>query len=602
MKKIVMIVLVLAMLFTAAGIAAADGSLARERAAANTGDSLYDAELICFIPAGEADDMIGYLFTDDGNSGPESFIVENGAVYVLDSAKSRILTVENGSVSVTPLNSCKYPRLFALAQNGFYVLDYGGTQLLTAGKHNDRSEAIDLPAKVEANDVKELRSTNDGLMLRTYEDEVFVMDPDTQVWELSCRIEAEGDFEEEKTLKLADRTIGLSTGKNTSFGYLGQNGGSVFIGVHEFVPYYPVIECEYTVRKLSQSGELEGCCVFDFSNVTAIPDTCCYLDDAGDLYAMTLKEDGVYITKPYLRASYDSHMDELTARAEEICANLPESTRDSTSLTTLKRSTVALRADEACSLSWTVASGNIQTLNSSALPHHLVGDSVGTLEMGIPYCWGHYHVELTGFTNAQTNGKITGNINENNGSNNSNFCGMDCAGYVSYAYQLSSQYHTSGFSSHGYYVNGSSNSQPSNSTAMSKVHDMDYMVKYVAGGSGNHVVLYHGHSAPYVTIYDCTRQSNIDKTTMRSVNVSTLNGYVIKSPYVCGGSASCSPETAYSSNTNTHWQYCKYHCGTKLNVSNHTWVVYNSGYRCSVCHKYVTSLPNSIGNEVSLLY
>ncbi len=654
MKKVLMLLLVVSMLFVASNILAASEKRMTADKPNDYGDCLYDAEVLSFISQGEGKNEIRYLYSEDGTTGPESFIVEDGSIYILDSANYRVLQIDNGSITETKIAGCRSPRLFALGDERYYVLDYSDSQIIEVEKQSEVTNTIDLPNTIMSNDVVDLHFNNDGLVLRTNDNRIYVMDVETHAWSFDYQIYTSGDFEDEKHLSFPDEEFSFSTGKNTTFGYVGRSHDYILIGVHEFVPYYPVIECEYTLRRVSLSGEIKDICVFDFSNVACIPYSFCYIDNAGEVYAMICKDEGVYITKPFFRGSYTSHMDELTARAQRIYENLPQSRSLTESVTSLRRTQVETRANNACTISWTIVAGNLQVSNGSTLPGYLVGKSVGNTVNGIPYCWGHYHSELSGFTSAQTSGKITGNTAQNNGNNNSSFCGMDCAGFASYAYKLGTFYHTDDFADIDKYVTGNGGAYHGNSTsALANMEKMDFLLRYNVPPHGNHIMLFNSYANSLVSVTDATTLTVDDKVSTRSINVSDLNDYVLKSPYVCGGTTSCVKKSTYNYGDNTHWKYCKYNCGTKFEAanhsmvyhynntehwkecsvgcgkstshsshtiatvythninyhwkectsgcgyttsrSNHSWVAYNSGYRCSVCLRYESQLPSFIG-------
>lgn len=71
MKKLGLLLLTAVMLLVSSGSVTAGEYFARKAKDSYLGDSLHDAEEICFIPA----DQIGYEFSEEGNSGPESFVV-----------------------------------------------------------------------------------------------------------------------------------------------------------------------------------------------------------------------------------------------------------------------------------------------------------------------------------------------------------------------------------------------------------------------------------------------------------------------------------------------------------------------------------------------
>ncbi len=568
-------------------------SAAGERKKVTLGDSLLDADVICSFRFGKKENEVGFKESDASNEGPESFVVTSDKVYLLDSIKKRIIISDDNEIRFVDLSCCRYPYHMSVSGEFIYVLDYNGDEIMVFNECGESTNPIPFPEKIGFDSIKKILCLNGELQIQSYENDYYAYDG---AWQKVISAELKGDFEKEKSLTVDRNMIILSTGENTSAELLRYADDSIFLGVNEFVPYIPVIESEYTVRKYNADGVFEGSTVIDMIPAVSIPRDCVYINDLGEVYVMQCREDGVFITKPHLRAECYSHMDELSEIGNEIyCSLLKEPETRTSTITSKTRTTIANRASAAESLYWVIKSTDYYPPSVVTVPHCVSDHSAGDTIKGIPYCFGAYLSSASQFTTLHNSGYTAGNINKNN-HYVSNTAGLDCSGFVSYAYSIGSAKTTEYFYNNGVAVsvggNGTGNQYAHNSVALANMESMDYLLKYNSSTpSTNHVMLYVSFSNNYLTIYDSTTISNIDKVSLRHPSSSDMSGYVLKSPYACGGTAPCS-YGSYHHDDLHHWKKCVYNCGSTSSYSTHTWVNdAGGGYRCNVCGHHVDIMP-----------
>ncbi|MBR6109842.1 MAG: hypothetical protein IKQ36_08915 [Clostridia bacterium] len=574
-----------------------------------TADAFEDATILKFFPSVEGTESIGYSAKDDWSSGPEAFMVEDGEICVLDSVNSRIIVAKNDLVEYVYLSECIYPVYFCKVNGTFYVIDYEGSFIRGYSSNYNSVEEIPFPDKICYQEIYQLSCIDDSIQLITDKLCVYRFDSKSRCWIKTGTIKADNDFGSIKSYTINGTTISIETGENTSSQLIKIDSDYLWTDVYEFVPYYPIIETEYTLRKFDLNGKLIGCTLLNLKEAFSIPQSPFYISNNNEAYAMVCLSDGVYITKPNIRPSYNSHMNELTQLAKTLTKVHTEAeTKALSALTSKTRSEVNQRAINSYNKSWYIVhSGNTTAPSGATLPTYIVDANLNDHMNGIPYCWGHYFGSLSTFESQIANGYAAGNTAHTSVSNTT---GLDCSGYASYLYLLGTHRSTKYFYNNGYWINGSS-SNSKYSCSVSNLKYMDYMVKYSEGSSNNHVVVFFSRNAytGKFSIYESTTNNSIEKTTYRNVSTSYLQNYYLKTPYLCGGTSSCNMEYHYNStkhwrmcslgcgettskvshdmnyqhNNIYHWGTCLSNCGYETGMQPHNWVQSSSNYVCSVC-------------------
>lgn len=306
-------------------------------------------------------------------------------------------------------------------------------------------------------------------------------------------------------------------------------------------------------------------------------------------------------------------MDELTEIAESILEGdgkiIP--TRYST-VTSKTRAEVKTRADAAMDHDWTVTARNKQGGTHITVPQYVLDTDNGDTATGIPYCWGGYFLEFTtvngdGFDNIISNSTGGNTYHYYHHGQVAGTAGLDCSGFVSYAYYIS-RHNTEDFTSYGHYIYGNQgNSTIPSCSSFEKLKYMDFLVKYSSDpdATGNHIILcYETDNDASLTSIECTTLTTgaIDleaRVKTRNLSIGNLNGYRLRSPYACGG-GECSYGSTYHSNSTKHWKTCT-HCGEAGPKSNHTWsgYQYNSAKHwkeCTVCGHHKNEASHTLSD------
>ncbi len=244
---------------------------------------------------------------------------------------------------------------------------------------------------------------------------------------LTDTIKVKNDYSSRKVYSLSGNEIQIDTGENTSSHYIVFNSPHLWVGVYEYVPDYPIIETEYTLRGYDLNGNLIGCTLIDFSKSFSVPQSSFYVDNDDNAFAMVCRPEGVYITCPNLRLKYSSHICELTLKAKALTEKAFATSKATSTFTSKTRSEVNQRASDSYNYTWYIHPGNTTAPDGASLPGYIVGSSNNDQKNGIPYCWNHYFSNLTTFDNEIASGYAAGNTNQ---STVANTTGLDCSGYV----------------------------------------------------------------------------------------------------------------------------------------------------------------------------
>ncbi|MCR5335814.1 MAG: hypothetical protein K6E42_04595 [Synergistes sp.] len=568
MKKFLSIILIMIMALAIIGSAAAKPEMLRKYSA----DALEDAEVLAFIPFGEAVDEIGFTEADDGNIGPEAFAINDSIVYILDSVKNRIAVVNDSETEFIPVEG-GYLHDICVIDGIIYLVDTAAEGIRVIDDEGLELESILLPDDVEMDDLFMIYAENGSLAILTNELICYTLADGSDEWVEAYDVDTDGLYDINKIFAYSGKEITVNTGCNTLAQYLYHTDNTIVVGVYEFVPYLPVIESELTVREYGMDGSLIGCTVFDYREAFSIPNKeICFFNN--EIYALQCREEGVYVTKPNMRTAYESHMDELTAIAEEIFLEDQKQTpMRYTTVTPYTRQEVRERAVAAAEYEWYLCSGNNDPDSGISFPPYVANAEEGDLMVGIPYCWGGYFLDLdTGFGH-YPEGHYTGNTDHVVVSNT---IGLDCSGFACYAYGKSHN-NTYWFkNTYGHYING--NEANSHFAAgIANLREMDFLV--IRSSDLNHVVLFDKYADPdgngvvsKVWVYDANSSSNANyqyagKVANRTKNIADMSGYVMRSPWGCGG-YDCNMVSQYDANN--HWEECSYHCGNCTEPEPHT--------------------------------
>lgn len=602
--------------------------------------SLSDAEQILFIPGG--DDCkneygVGYMDDDFVNVAPSSFAVENGVIYVLDTLNGRIITEHEGYKTTIRLSGITRPKHMCVFTDCAYLTDIYADSLYEVNLANGSIKSYDLPKGITANSVYRLyKGGNAYLILLDHNLRSFVFDRETHVWKASGQVSCNAVSGSEYEIKgVTQKPVKLELGYNTLAQFVSGSDDLIVIIAYEYVPGVSVIMFEKTVRVFNSKGELVGCTVAE-DDVYAYPEDEIYISDDGSVYMMQCLNKGVFITKPNLRASYDSDMDAITEEAYALCKHSePDTATRGVPITSLSRPQVIERARSCANYSWTFdpAKNGLRRIYTDSdgntyqimLPND-ERDVTGCTELtGIPYCRG-MHDGPSSFSR-KLNQIYTGdgyNTYYTAGNLQSPTCygstGLDCSGLACYAYNAPSSSYWTTYSfaqdGNGYDIGTVSSTGTEVKAHFANMKEMDFMVR--ADSTRKHIVLYVSwESTNYVKIIHASYSRG--KVVEELYSFSNLKGFKMKSPYSCAVSGcqntytdnnndndndthtcTCSIcgnsfaeehtyKTAYSRTELYHYHECT-KCGHAGNREYHSFINAGTVYRCSVCG-YETTHP-----------
>lgn len=241
----------------------------------------------------------------------------------------------------------------------------------------------------------------------------------------------------------------------------------------------------------------------------------------------------------------------------------------------MKRSDVETRARTMANMQWTVKSNHQMTTEAYVtIPSYVRNAEVGDILVGIPYCWGGFNGldtcgNYTKFSEiVLSNSQTAGNINTLADGHQAYTIGLDCSGFVSSAYGLSTHINARGLQNYG------------NAISYNDLKPMDFICK-----PGEHVVLYlseyvDSDGEVIFNIIDSSVETGKVKTRTKPKKYYTERGYVCYTPW----KPQCTYQTEYD--TTYHYNECT-DCGYE-SIKTHTFSYSDSdpkyhNKRCTGC-------------------
>lgn len=524
---------------------------------------------ILTITQGSEEGQVGYGGSEQfGYTGPESFVVENGVIFVLDTVNRRVLIYGSegyGCIDISAVPKAKRMKYqdgkIAVVDNtygvtGVYSID--GTQLAL----------ISHPAYIVDAFVSELVEIGDSYVIwKTYENELYQYD-----W-IEKTIES---LDEEMVLEIQvsdDANAGVTSVANVSgtsawqidsenklLNMHGVQGGSLVYEQYENVPDVDMFFIEFSIRKVEPDGS-ETYAILDFSAWRSYPMEPTYLSSDGEVYVMECFEHNTVISKVVMGTTDVSKMAELEAQAEARRAEVAsiEASAEVTGVDISEviysgsRVTAKARAVAMMDYTWTVLANHKVTSSGNVIvPAYVKNVAVGTEVTGIPYCWGGYNGYSTdgayySFASLESSTSYTaGNTKSNVSYHTSGTIGLDCSGFVCSVYSFSSgtKYNTTSLASFGHAVD------------QDELKPMDFLVK-----AGWHVVLYAGEESGRVKKYEAVVTNVVSdtealdgRTERNDCNVLEMvgAGYVCRSPFC----VTCNQTGVPVKNSSEHFRTC----------------------------------------------
>ncbi len=272
------------------------------------GDCVKDAEVLLHIPfetltqlysAGENDDCAGFKEIDDivndVEAGPESFCVINGRVFLLDTLKNRIIVSDNGRISAIP--TADNPERICVIGDVIYVSKSTLQPLEIAAYDMAGNELERIPLPEDVFSV---------FYLLEYEGDIAVLASGGALYRLTDGKwikEAQAGLDNVKdnqySFTIQDRETVFTSGSWNPMQYVWTDSMLYVIG---FKAGEKAGSFDYAYLAYDRDGNLTGSTFVDPKSMRSCPDNPIYTAGDGTLYVMCWTQDGVYVTKPHLRA------------------------------------------------------------------------------------------------------------------------------------------------------------------------------------------------------------------------------------------------------------------------------------------------------------
>ena len=468
------------------------------------------------IAIGNGTQEIGYIEFPEGNRGPEDFCIYNDIFFVLDSVNSKIMLYnkDNWVRNIYIPESLYAGKLYVtesklyvldLLADCIYIYDYDGNIISTYLLPMDDN----IPNSWFIHDMYE---DNDNFIIESvnYDKYIYVNNSFNMV-NSNYRKATDNDVEyyrNENFLVNEQNKIDLNIIGEYDLGVIGVKS--------ELNPNSISIDVETTIREYNKDGDVEGYALVQSDNWYSSPRRFAQVNE-GDTYLMQCLSDKVLIQKVSFNVSYESKISDSITEDTTTQAQTLKTYKTSA----YSRSEVMTRAGSMTGIEWTVKAGHkkIRSGYNVTIPSSV--GSIGTTVTGIPYCYGGFF-GLDANSNSGHTGRFVDKINVNapdgalytagntNGSTEAYVpytIGIDCSGYVSSAYGLTSKMGTTGI-----YTDFKS-------IAESELQYGDLMCD-----PGNHVVIFVSRTSDGgYSIFDSS--GPVGKAAARTVTSTYLNGY-----------------------------------------------------------------------------
>ena len=347
----------------------------------------------------------------------DSFYVnENGTVYLLDSYARKIHISSKVCDTFIDLSMCGLPCDFVLHRGNLYVYDEMKNEIYIRD-YNLNKEIIIPLNHLKDTYFKRFVIELDKVFFDTYNDVRYIINPDTLTVEEYCSYE--DNIQPVKELELAEFFCKDCDGNKysiqTDILYKGALTGSIVIvkedtyGSYSYYVFPDEVK-DVPVRFLQVTGN--------------------------NVYVMLTYKDRVAIEKI-------EFSDKLILPKYKYNGAYGKGSKFGT--VGVSSEEALMRAEEMNAYSWTLTSDNTKISTNTSLPREVEFLSTSEVSevVGIPYCWGGSSSIYKDFDNQINKGYLAGNFTTS-GSYKAKTAGLDCSGYVSIAYDLSSKQGTYG--------------------------------------------------------------------------------------------------------------------------------------------------------------
>ncbi|MCR5611412.1 MAG: hypothetical protein K6F68_06240 [Clostridiales bacterium] len=265
-------------------------------------DPLYSTGtgVLYTVPAGDGENDVGYAAYDDGNAGPEAFIVMGDTVFVLDTVKARILILSGSVTGSVPLTGTVRPFHFCYADGRFYVVDYFSKTITVYEDGSESHDELPLPERLTGADVSQIFFDGTGNSLVIYDHGLFRYSYSltAEEWTADGRILVDQSGSVKRITVNAAEYL-LDTGEETTVRFLRQcMNGDIIVGVYEYETVDELVSVRYSVREYRPDGALLKCAYLDVSNSFSHPTDSVFIGYDDTVYTMICTADGAVIGTP----------------------------------------------------------------------------------------------------------------------------------------------------------------------------------------------------------------------------------------------------------------------------------------------------------------
>ena len=426
-----------------------------------TNQVLNSQELI-FLPWGENQNEIGLRKAPDGQYGPMSFTVEGNSIIILDTQNKKLKIFHNSKLIKLISLPSKYIDDFVwFSENDFYLLERNQVHHYEYQKLKNTYKT-DSPQSL----INELRIVNNNIQVILNESS-------------SAQPKANNTISYSKTSGIEDsygqqifiekknwNNITVNTGNRKSFEinsinndlglarYLGSApSGDIYIYLEKVLQHVP-LSIKRQIYLYSCSGKIKKVINVPLHMHTYVFSEF-YVDENGNLFHMITSEEGVSIFSWFLNntesknSQYEyptkflskHHYNTIDAVFPEL-ENVSKEIQTTIQFDTVSREESLYIGDTYVKHQWVAKSNNLT--NGLILdPNGKQIETPSWVNLGVntkvPYRWGGFNT-LSEFDDGLIDGKYAG---DKATSNVSSYCvGVDCSGFVSRCWKLSTHYST----------------------------------------------------------------------------------------------------------------------------------------------------------------
>lgn len=470
------------------------------------------------------DNCVTYYMDESGWYGPESFWVnEDGKIVILDSLENRAIVMDNNQNYTINLEKSMTPKDIVLQNEEIYLYDSYWEEFQKYELNGKLLFNGKLP--LENNYFRELSIIGDTVAAVTYDGTVIEPIYQSQgKWNIDNILEK--NCAKEKAYKESyDITDVIAIDVN----------GNIYSINTRLVYDVSIMAGEISIVKTNSNGQKVGEYIINSEEFVYFPEHFVRVLNNGEVYIMIPTSNALKIRRVELGNASKTYFENIQKHAIEKEKNYNSAFYDSNAIqrasVTLTREEVLDRANRIALYSWTLsqANVNISGLTSVTLPKYISDiandhknqNSWRVSMSGIPYCWGGFYSQYTGnvsertFADAIKLGYTAGNVNTD-GNYKSSTAGLDCSGYASAAYGLSTKKGTGDFLKFGTAL--------SSSAELSK---MDFFVK-----KGHIILFYEWIDESTVLVCETTVSDGKTVVHTKKINQLLINGsYQMRTPW-----------------------------------------------------------------------